>query len=110
MEAEPKPPRTSPVVELPGVTMSKLVPRAFMADLTDDAAPSPRPTVKMTAAMPIRMPSTVRAERSRWVVMASMPDHTVSSQLTPPPRPGPRTCRPGSALSAPPPRPRPARG
>ena len=74
VEAVPKPFRT-PLEEvvLPGDTVSRLVPRELMADLTWFWAPWPRPTVRMTAAMPIMMPSTVRPERRRWLRTASQP-------------------------------------
>ena len=110
MLAEPKPPRTRPVVVLPGVTINRLVPRALMAELTEDAAPSPRPTVRITAAIPIRIPRMVSDERSLWLVIASIPERRVSNQLMPRVPAGPRTCRHESALSARPQRRHPARG
>src|ERR1039458_2646007 len=81
--SEPKPPCTPPDdVELPGVTMRRLVPSSAIEELTDDVAPSPRPTVRITAAMPMSIPSTVRAERSRCPTIASKPDLSVSTRLT----------------------------
>ena len=59
-----------PVV-LPGVTTSRLDPRALMALATFACAPWPRPTVSMTAAMPMRMPSMVSTDRIRRARIAS---------------------------------------
>ncbi len=82
VEAEPKPPRTpSLLVALPGVTTSRLLPRELIWSRTWFWVPWPRPTVRMTAAMPMRIPRTVRAERDRCVRTASMPMRSVSSQL-----------------------------
>ena len=69
-------------VELPGVMVSTLEPSALISDVTWLDAPSPRPTVRMTPAMPMRMPSTVRNERSRWLRTPFTPVRMVSSQLT----------------------------
>ena len=69
-------------VELPGVIVSTLEPSAVISEVTWPWAPSPRPTVRMTAAMPMRMPSTVSAERSRWLRTPLTPVRNVSSQLT----------------------------
>ena len=95
--AEPNPP-WKPVdeVALPGDTVSRLVPRALISEVTLSWAPCPRPTVRMTAAIPIMMPSTVSVDRSRWVRTASNPVRRISSQLiglplpTGRPRPAPR--------------------
>ncbi len=82
VEAEPNPPRIPLLeVELPGETVSRLVPKAEISEATWAWAPSPSPTVMITAAMPMRMPSTVRAERIRCVRIASRPVRNVSSQL-----------------------------
>ena len=54
-------------VELPGVIVSTLEPSAVISEVTWPWAPSPSPTVRMTAAMPMRMPSTVRPDRRRWL-------------------------------------------
>ena len=59
-------------VVLPGVTVSTLEPSAVISEVTCPWAPSPSPTVRMTAAMPMRMPRTVSAERRRWL---STPRH-----------------------------------
>ena len=56
--------RPSAPVLLPGRTMSRLLPSWLICALTSFCVPSPRPTVRITAAMPMRMPSTVRIERS----------------------------------------------
>ena len=69
-------------VELPGEMVSTLEPSAVISEVTWPWAPSPNPTVRMTAAMPIRMPSTVRADRSRWLSTPLIPVRNVSSQLT----------------------------
>ena len=63
--ALPAPPKMPPALVLPGVMVSRLVPRAAIWELTwsDDAWPMP--TVQMTAATPKRMPRVVRIERSR---------------------------------------------
>ena len=89
--------RTRPVcpsadVLLPGETVSRLVPRAVMSELTWAWAPSPSPTVRMTAAIPMRMPRTVSPERSRWVRIPLRPVRNVSSQLIA--RARGRACRP----------------
>ena len=83
VEAEPKPPRTPVVlVVLPGETISRLLPsdRDLGAHLPAGAL-SPRPTVRITAAIPIRMPSMVSPERSRWLRMASQPVRSVSQPV-----------------------------
>ena len=67
---------------LPGETMSRLVPSACTCATTCRWAPMPRPTVRMTAAMPMRMPSMVSPDRSRCVRIASRPVRSVSAQLT----------------------------
>ena len=65
VDADPHPPRTPPVpVLLPGVTMSRLVPSACTCADTCRWAPMPRPTVRITAAMPMRMPSMVSPDRT----------------------------------------------
>ena len=69
-------------VVLPGVMESRLVPSAVISELTWAWAPSPNPTVRMTAAMPMRMPRTVRPDRSRWLQTPLRPVLMVSSQLT----------------------------
>ncbi len=55
----------------PGETISRLLPSELIWSLTWAEAPWPSPTVSMTAAMPIRMPSMVRADRIRRVRIAS---------------------------------------
>ncbi len=52
-------------VELPGVMVRTFEPSALISEVTWPEAPSPRPTAMITPAMPIRMPRTVRKERSR---------------------------------------------
>ena len=95
VDAEPRPPRMPPIeVELPGETISRLLPSELIWALTCADAPCPRPTVSMTAAMPIRMPSIVRAERIRRVWIASKAVRPVSTQFigpAPSPRPVPRS-------------------
>lgn len=83
VDAEPKPPR-APVlsVELPGEITSTLVPSSSIWSRTSALAPWPSPTVSTTAPMPMRMPSMVSAERSRWVRTASMLVPKVSRQVT----------------------------
>ena len=83
VDAEPAPPRTPPVVVLlPGETISRLLPSELIRAPTSCWLPSPSPTVSTTAAMPIRMPSMVSPDRSRWLRMASHPVRKVSSQFT----------------------------
>ena len=85
VDAEPNPLRIPlDEVVLPGEMVNRLVPRALISELTWFWAPWPRPTVRMTAAMPIMMPRTVRPDRRRWVRMALSPVRRVSSQLTAP--------------------------
>ena len=79
VEAEPKPPRTPELeVVLPGVTVNRLEPRAVISEPTCFWAPSPSPTVRMTAVMPIMIPTTVSVDRSRWDSTASRPVRKVS--------------------------------
>ena len=68
VDAVPSAPRMPVLeVELPGVMVSTFEPSAVISEVTCPWAPSPSPTVRMTAAIPMRMPSTVRTERSRWL-------------------------------------------
>src|SRR5450631_3102612 len=87
VEADPNPPRTPVVlVVLPGEMINKLVPRASTWAVTCCWAPMPRPTVRITAAIPMRIPRTVSAERIRWVRIASRAVRSVSNQvMTSPP-------------------------
>src|ERR1019366_3328149 len=90
VEAEPNPPRRPVVlVVLPGEMINRLVPRASTCAVTCCWAPIPRPTVRITAAIPMRIPSTVSAERIRWLRIASRLVRSVSNQvmMTPPKRP-----------------------
>ncbi len=82
VEAEPKPPR-APVlfVLLPAEITRMFVPSALSCCRTWALAPAPSPTVRITAVMPMRMPSMVNAERSRCVRTASPAVRKVSSQL-----------------------------
>src|SRR6266540_1562063 len=96
VDAEPKPPRTPPLVELPGETISRLPPSAANCLATFCCAPWPSPTVSTTAAMPIRMPSEVSIERSLCVRIASQPLPKTSDQVIgdrPRPQAGPRLSR-----------------
>src|SRR5664279_2035186 len=105
VDAVPNPPRTpAVVVELPGVTISRLLPRELIRAPTSCWLPRPRPTVSTTAAMPIRMPSMVSPERSRCPRMASQPVRMVSHQVirSPPER---HRCPRGPRLRGPRPRP-----
>ena len=89
--AEPSGPFTPPeLVALPGVMISRLVPSALIWARICAEAPSPNPTVRITAAIPIRMPSMVSAERSRCERTASSPVRSVSRQFTGPHRHAPR--------------------
>jgi len=69
-------------VELPGVIVRTFDPSELISEVTSAEAPSPSPTAMMTPAMPIKMPSTVRNERSRWLSTPFTPVRRVSSQLT----------------------------
>ena len=91
VDAEPKPPRVPLLlVELPGETTSRLVPSSLIWACTLALAPWPRPTVSTTAVMPIRMPSMVRADRSRWVRTASVAVGTcLANSSDDPPDPSP---------------------
>src|SRR5665811_623940 len=90
VEADPNPPRRPVVlVVLPGEMIRRFVPSASTWAVTCCWAPMPRPTVRITAAIPMRIPSTVSAERIRWVRIASRLVASVSSQVmtAPPNRP-----------------------
>ena len=108
--AEPSGPLTPPeLVALPGVMISRLVPSELIWAWICADAPSPSPTVRITAAMPIRMPSMVSADRSRCDRTASSPVRSVSRQFTgsPPGWPCRRTPgRPAAGRCAPPAGPR----
>src|SRR5580698_2626498 len=81
VDAEPNPPRTPALlVALPGDTTSRLLPSALIWSLTCFCAPSPSPTVRMTAAIPIRMPSIVSNDRNRCERTAARLVRAVSSQ------------------------------
>ncbi len=81
--ADPRGPFTPPeLAALPGVMISRLVPSALIWARICAEAPSPNPTVRITAAIPIRMPSMVSADRSRCERTASSPVRSVSRQLT----------------------------
>ena len=87
VEALPNPPRMPVVaVDEPGETTSRFEPRSLISELTCPWAPSPKPTVRITAAIPIRMPSMVSPDRSRCERTAPSPVRSVSSQLMRPPR------------------------
>ena len=90
VEAElPAPRKLLEVFEELGVTTIRFEPSELIWDVIDACAPWPRPTVSMTAAMPIRMPSMVSSERRRRALRAEMAVRTVSVQpiigRTPPP-------------------------
>ena len=87
VEPDPNPPRTPAVlVVLPGVTISRLLPSDAIRAPTACWLPSPRPTVRMTAAIPIRIPSTVRVDRRACARTARNPVRKVSSHVMPAPR------------------------
>src|SRR5664280_1056492 len=82
VEADPNPPRRPVVlVVLPGEMINKLVPNASTWAVTCCWAPIPKPTVRITAAIPIRIPITVNAERIRWVPIASKAVRNVSNHV-----------------------------
>ena len=63
VEDEPNPPRTPLLlVLLPGEITSTLVPSSLICSRTSARAPFPSPTVRITAVMPMRMPSIVSAD------------------------------------------------
>ena len=98
VDAVPNPPRIPELeVVLPGEMVNRFEPSAVISELTCCWAPSPRPTVRITAVIPIMMPSTVSAERSRWDTTASRPVRKVSTRFTGgrPPRAGHRRRRTG---------------
>jgi hypothetical protein len=64
VDADPNPPRRPPLVELPGEMINRLPPSADSCFDTCCCAPWPSPTVNTTAAIPMRIPSEVRAERN----------------------------------------------
>ncbi len=109
VDAEPKPPRVPvELVLLPGEITRRFVPSSLIWSCTWARAPWPSPTVMTTAVMPMRIPSMVSAERSRWVRTASVAVRKVSRQLTTSPRragsarrPGPRSARRGSRRPVP---------
>ena len=82
--------RSALSVLLPGETMSRLLPSALICCAPGACAPWPRPTVSITAAMPIRMPSTVSVERIRCARSAPQPVRRVSARSC---RPAPGTAR-----------------
>src|SRR5581483_9179873 len=71
------PPDTPPDDVLPGEIVRRFVPSDAIRAFTESAEAWPMPTVQMTAAMPYRMPSVVRTERSRWPVSPRRPVATV---------------------------------
>ena len=78
----PNPPREPELlVELPGETTRMFVPSWLISDCTWACAPWPSPTERITAMMPIRMPSMVSADRSRCVRTASTAVRKVSRQV-----------------------------
>ena len=83
VDAEPKPPRTPTAsVVLPGRDDEQVgAERVDLVARPRPARPGPRPTVRITAAMPMRMPSMVSDERSRCERTASRPVRSVSSQF-----------------------------
>ena len=82
--ADPRPPRTpEALVVLPGETMSRFDPSLPISSRTWSCAPWPRPTVSITAAIPMRIPSVVRTDLSRRAEMASSAARAVSAQLMP---------------------------
>ena len=76
MPAERAPPE---FVDDPGITMSRLEPNLPISLSICSRAPSPRPTVSMTAAMPMRMPSMVSSDRIRRPFSASAAVRMVSA-------------------------------
>lgn len=89
VEAEPNPPRVPSLdVVDPGATISRFEPSELIGSSTSSCAPWPRPTVRITEAMPITIPSMVSTERSRLARTASKAVRKVSAQFIgrPPPR------------------------
>src|ERR1019366_7351346 len=85
VEADPNPPRRPVVlVVLPGEMINKLVPNASTWAVTCCWAPIPKPTVRITAAIPIRIPRTVPNVSNH--VMAcppQRPQHQQASRRSP---------------------------
>jgi len=68
--ADPAAPRVNPVKELPGLTVSRLVPSPWSRLVMPLVAPSPTPTSATTEATPMITPSIVSAARSRAISSA----------------------------------------
>ena len=89
------PPRKPDVeVVCPGVTMIMFEPSALIWSVIARWAPSPSPTISITAEIPIRIPSMVSAVRSLRAPSASTAVRAVSRQsITDHLRPGRGRCR-----------------
>ena len=66
----PRAPGCPVVIVLPGLIARMLVPNWVNSLSTYCRVPSPMEVSRITEAMPIRMPSMVSAERSRWAATA----------------------------------------
>jgi hypothetical protein len=62
----PDPSRTPLLLMLPGKTMIRLLPMLWICAWIRSVAPAPTPTMAMTAATPMMMPSIVSADRVRF--------------------------------------------
>ena len=60
----PEPSRTPLLLMLPGRTMIRLLPMLWIWSCMRAVAPAPTPTIAITAATPMMMPSMVSAERA----------------------------------------------
>jgi hypothetical protein len=66
----PEPSRTPLLLMLPGSTMIRLLPILWICAWIRAVAPAPTPTMAITAATPMMMPSMVSAERMRFTFSA----------------------------------------
>src|SRR5947199_272886 len=78
----PVPRRMPPEVALPESTMMRFEPRLWICSATRAWAPAPTPTIAMTAATPMMMPSIVRALRSLLTRSERMAIRTLCQTLT----------------------------
>src|SRR5215471_15472260 len=66
----PEPSRTPLLLTLPGNTIIRLLPMLRICSCIRSVAPDPTPTIAITAATPMMMPSIVSAERMRFTFSA----------------------------------------
>ena len=66
---------------LPGSTMIRLLPMLWICSCIRAVAPAPTPTIAMTAATPMMMPSMVSAERVRFTLQRAQRDPHAGDEL-----------------------------